>query len=366
MGVKERRRCYVLTCYDTTCFTLWKKLDLDQTKIRWFSFQFEVTPKTHRDHIQGYVEFHDAVSLRQAKKRLRCNTVNLQPRAGTRVQARDYSLKEDTPEFRTRYPQWTSKGYRKKDTEPVTLGTWKTEQGVRNDLVKVAEMIQDGSSETEIFFACPREYLKFSGHIRRALNLITRKSLNQYIPNLKVKVYWGATRSGKNKAIFEEYGASNCFIPTWNGKKFWFDGYEGQKTLVIQEFTGQCPLSVFQKLTDVYRQQVEVKGDMVTSNWDNIVITSNISPNLWWDSFVCHTPEQEDSIIERITSVKFFERPQNKKRKTWTDLEVVRLVLPSPLPYPLGAINFLRNRKCEVEGEVIDSVENVPSGGNRS
>jgi len=212
MGKDSRVRHYVITCWDTTVYKLWKKLDLTETTIRYLSYQFERTPDTNKRHVQGYVEFFKPISLAQAKKRLRCNTVNLQPRKGTRVQARDYSLKDGSPACREKYPQWVTHGYREQGTEPVELGDFETAQGNRSDLSKVADLIKSGATEHEIFMECPQSYLKYSGHIRRGINLMMHDRLNEYV-DLTVKVFYGDSRTGKNRSIYKTYGARNCFSP---------------------------------------------------------------------------------------------------------------------------------------------------------
>lgn len=79
-------------------------------------------------HIQGYVEFKRTIKLGGVKKLF--PRAHLEPRMGTRDQARAYAMKEDT-----------------RLSGPYEHGEWKeSQQGKRNDLLEVQEKLKTGAS----------------------------------------------------------------------------------------------------------------------------------------------------------------------------------------------------------------------------
>lgn len=62
----------------------------------------------------------------------------------------------------------------------------------------------------------------------------------------------------------------------------WWDGYEGQHTVVIDEFYGWIKYDFFLRLTDRYPLQVETKGGVVQFVSRRIVFTSNAAPDTWY------------------------------------------------------------------------------------
>lgn len=332
-------RHHVITTHDTKKFKLWKKLDIDDLQIRSATFQLEPTKKGGI-HVQAYFEFYDQLRISQVKERLQDNTLHSEPRKGTRVQARDYCLKDNTPYFEVNYPEWSDHGGRIPGTDSVQLGKFRVKQGHRTDLDQVSECIKDGKTEAEIFESCPAQYIKYSTGIRRARNLLGRSRLNTYHP-ITVHVLWGDTRSNKTRTVLDKYGPQNVYSPVWSAsaQKFWFNDYDGQKILLINEFYGQARTAIMQQLLDHYRMSVESKGDTVISNWDKIYITSNCHPKDWYSGWANIPEKVQDSFIERIKTIKFM--PSMKKKiKTWDDIpeeEIVKVeapVLPSTTSEP--------------------------------
>lgn len=93
-------------------------------------WQVERSPETQRLHVQGYIELKSATLLNTVKNILGSQTAHLEPRMGTRDQARAYCMKPDT-----------------RHSDPVEIGTWRPiAQGARNDLSEVQDKISNGVS----------------------------------------------------------------------------------------------------------------------------------------------------------------------------------------------------------------------------
>lgn len=65
--------------------------------------------------------------------------------------------------------------------------------------------------------------------------------------------------------------------------KFW-DGYDGQKNVVIDEFRGDIRIAHLLRWFDPYPRNVEVKGSSVALAAERIWITTNLPPESWYPS----------------------------------------------------------------------------------
>jgi len=79
----------------------------------------------------------------------------------------------------------------------------------------------------------------------------------------------------------------------------WWDGYEGQHTVIIDEFYSWLRYDFFLRLTDRYPLQVETKGGVVQFVSHRIVFTSNTPPTAWYPSI------QDRGAFDRRIGVVF-------------------------------------------------------------
>jgi hypothetical protein len=92
-------------------------------------------------------------------------------------------------------------------------------------------------------------------------------------------VFWGRTGTGKSRRAWDEAGLEAY------GKdprtKFW-DGYQTQECVVIDEFRGGIDISHLLRWLDRYPVRVEIKGSSRPFCATKIWITSNIPPDRWY------------------------------------------------------------------------------------
>jgi hypothetical protein len=62
----------------------------------------------------------------------------------------------------------------------------------------------------------------------------------------------------------------------------WWDGYQGQDCVLIDDFDSQIGYTHFKRWFDKYKCQVESKGGAVPLCATKFAITSNVDPKLWW------------------------------------------------------------------------------------
>lgn len=119
-------------------------------KMHFIIYQREQCPDTKKEHWQGYVEFVDAISLIQCKKRLNDRKAHVEPRKGTQEQAIEYCKKTESA----------------KSDDYFSFGVPK-QQGSRNDLDSICEAVMYGATKLELL----RE---FKGNAFRHLGMIDR------------------------------------------------------------------------------------------------------------------------------------------------------------------------------------------------
>jgi len=94
-----------------------------------------------------------------------------------------------------------------------------------------------------------------------------------------VHVFWGPTGTGKSRRAWDE--ATLDAYPKDPRTKFW-DGYNGQENVVIDEFRGSIDIAHLLRWFDRYPVIVEIKGSSVVLTAKNFWITSNLSPDVWF------------------------------------------------------------------------------------
>lgn len=112
-------------------------------------------------------------------------------------------------------------------------------------------------------------------------------------------VYWGVTGAGKSRAAWDEAGLDS--YPKDPCTKFW-DGYSGQRNVIIDEFRGSIGISHILRWLDRYPVLVEIKGSSTVLKAENIWITSNLHPNDWYPEMDVETKQ---ALLRRL-KIKHF------------------------------------------------------------
>lgn len=103
-------------------------------------------------------------------------------------------------------------------------------------------------------------------------------------------VFWGTTGTGKSRRAWDEAGLEAYSKDPRS--KFW-DGYQSQKHVVIDEFRGGIDISHMLRWLDRYPVRVEIKGSSRPLVAESFWITSNICPRAWY-------PETDGDTIEAL------------------------------------------------------------------
>ncbi len=224
------------------------------------SYQTERGKENGTIHLQGYVEFSKVTTKRQANLALG-NRARLGIRRGTREQAIQYTEKKET---RIEGPRFNNHKSRS--------------QGARTDLVLLQHDLDEGMSFKKIGEKHFPLMLRYPGGISRYRILHADTTWRE----VEVNVYWGATGTGKTRKAWEDDPELFC-LPEPTGNSVWFDGYHGQRAMLIDEFYGQIKWSFLLKLLDGHYLPIPIKGGMTFLEVTKITITSNIHPSGWYN-----------------------------------------------------------------------------------
>lgn len=223
---------------------------------RYLVFQLEEGSDLQTPHIQGYIELTKSLRFR-AVKALISPRAHLEKRRGTQQQAAEYCKKEEG-----------------RLDGPWEYGTPAREpQGTRNDLLAVKEAIDTGRQDAELwedFFGVMAKYYKAVREYR-----LVKASPR----NFKTEVYvlYGTPGTGKSKWAYDY--DENAY---WKQRGQWWDGYQGQEVVVIDDFYGWLPFDTLLRLCDRYPLMVETKGGQVIFSSKVIIFTTNQHPREWY------------------------------------------------------------------------------------
>lgn len=229
-------------------------------------------------HLQGYIIFVNRKRLRQVR-------ALVSPRGHFEV-SRGTPLEAST--------------YCKKDGDFEEFGELPVEErGRRSDLESIKHYIDEGATEEEV---ADNYFSRWVIH-RRAFAEYRQIKAKKRTDPPNVVVYFGATGTGKTRSAFEE-SLESCWMAVDNQLN-WFDGYEGQKAAIFDDFVGckNAKFGFLLRLLDRYPMNVPIKGGF--TNWipETIYFTSNLHPDEW---FLGVTDTQKAALFRRFTEVKKF------------------------------------------------------------
>lgn len=234
-------------------------------------------------HLQGYIQFE--------RKRARGRVVQLlgghafvEPRRGTVGEAVTYCKKDgDFSEF----------GCVPSDN-----------QGQRTDLGPLVQQLRDGKRLREVALVDPATYCRYRSGLRDISTFVAKG--REGPPT----VFYVSGEPGTGKSRWAHgFGEPS---ETWSYPgEGWFDGYDGQKIAIFDDFgddvrgVGERGITytMFLRLLDRYPIQVPVKGGFVQWVPETIIITSNRDLSLVYAGDPRYVKE---AIERRVTEVKKF------------------------------------------------------------
>lgn len=277
MATKNRSQAFILTINNFTEDELQLVKDFDCLG---FKCGREKGKKTATPHLQGAVHTKQCMTKSALRKRL-----------GGRAWIR---FAEGT---------WDDQDYCLKDGDIIRdTGVGWVGRGNRTDLDKFREALKRKAEDDELFedhLPVIAKYPRLEQRIRASF----AKKRSMQFRSVELHIIWGTGGTGKSKAaIYKDNGRrkeDSYIVPKTHNLKWWND-YQGEKTIIINDFYGSCTWETFLVITDRHQLQIETKGSNTYAEWTKIFITSNKHPDEW---FPGHTTFDAE-FSRRITSIR--------------------------------------------------------------
>lgn len=236
---------------------------------------YEIAPTTGTPHIHGSIIF-----AKNMRRKAVCAAL------GGRADVRP--LKGD----------WADQCYCIKDGKVLRMED-NRKQGQRTDLKRFYSDISQGLPELQVAERNLSAYCKYQKAYSRVRALYDKKAAKAF-RKVKVTVIWGDTGKRKTSRVLYDYGEDVCIGPS-SFTPEWWDGYDGEDAILIDDFYGQIPISRMLRILDGHRLNLPVKGGFRWAKWTKVYITSNVHPNEWYSG----VPDRvRDALKRRIDKIE--------------------------------------------------------------
>lgn len=156
-------------------------------------------------------------------------------------------------------------------------------QGHRSDLDELRTRILQGQETADQLILSDSGAWRHSRLVGDLVSARDRHRQQGKLRNLQVRVVFGDTGTGKTSAALTGLQAlgSVCRVTHWGGTGT-FDGYDGQASLILDEFSGQPPLTELLTWLDVYPVALPARYRARQAAFVRVVLCSNAPPWAWY------------------------------------------------------------------------------------
>jgi len=264
-------------------------------KLRYYIFQLERCPSTGRAHFQGYVQYA------RSSRPLRLKTLLSEP--SLHVELARGSPAENV--------QYCSKATHGMWTQNLRSAGELTSQGTRSDLTALTSLLLQRPTISW------RELIKeHTNHVlmyHRGIAFLRAHLVKPRSWKTQVTVLWGPPGTGKSRVAHEIFPGAYCLNPPRGSSNFsaaWWDSYDFEQDVIIDEFYGWIPYAQFLATLDRYPLLVETKGGSVQFLAKRIIITTNRHPSTWY-KFAPRGSEPYAALRRRIGRIIHVENSIN-------------------------------------------------------
>ena len=288
--MKSRNYCITLKAENIDWDTI-NKVYCEKS-MRYLIIGFEIG-KDGYEHYQIYVQLKKQYRLKGLKKLFGFTYLHAEKQKGTNTQARNYCWKGQYEEKGMEFPQPSAIFFH--------FGKFCVGQGQRTELENIKTDIDDGKEHFEIVQDAKKfaSYSRYHSWFYKYKQMVDDKKFNKIRECLKVNVIYGECATGKTTAILNKEGVQNCYIlknPNKDNKNW--NGYNGQKVLVIDDFYGWLPINEMLRILDNKPYRVRMLGSYTWAQWETVYITSNKKPRRWYD---IENDEVNNAFMSRLS-----------------------------------------------------------------
>ncbi len=216
-------------------------------------------------HLQGYLELRGTHRIEKVKGLLGTERVHLERRRGSQKDAIDYCKKDDSRDNSIAAPFISG--------EP-------SQKGQRSDLKDMICDIKKKVKKSYLYDNYPGNMLRYTKGINEAIRYYA--PLTRSKP--EVIVIWGDPGVGKTRYVVDQHKPEDIYWLGESNSGVWWDGYESQEVVLIDDFYGWIKWHSLLRLLDRNSLQGDIKGGFVKLNYiKKIYFTSNVPPLKWYN-----------------------------------------------------------------------------------
>lgn len=244
-------------------------------------------------HLQGYLELKNRARFVTLKKRMPAfEGAHFEARQGTADEARNYCMKVDT-----------------RIAGPWEFGKWEPEAQRKDQKTKATEKlvarVKTGATDAELWEEFPSLMLIHNRSVVKARSVFADGGKRTEMPT--VFLFAGTAGTGKSRTahLIAQYLGDVYVVPTAKSSGLYFDGYRGERSVIIDDMDGaRCNPGFFKQLCDRYPFTVPIHGQgNVNFNSPFIFITTNRAPRFWWKN---QSATEQKAIMRRFACIRFF------------------------------------------------------------
>lgn len=269
-----------------TCWVDSLPISFDECKVRYVVYQQEIAPETKREHWQVYVEFYDAVRKGTVQRLFKDDSAHCEPRRRSRTSCKNYCQKKASAVVGTQF-EW---------------GNWRVEVNRKR---KLCDILRSDMTKDQMIKEYPHFFVMYPNGLNKLFQYRDKKKAYVF-RKIHVTVLVGPTGCGKTRKATSGPPGSYFMMPL-NDKVMWYDGYEGEDTIIFDDFYGGIQHCKFLRLLDGYIVNCPIKGGFVYAKWTKVIITSNKRPCQWYKMGL--TPELERRLTNNYTTPAFILMP---------------------------------------------------------
>lgn len=168
-------------------------------------------------------------------------------------------------------------------------------QGHRSDLDALRARILAGQETADQLILSDASAWRHSRLVGDLVSARDRHRQEGKLRDVQVRVVFGDTGTGKTRATLDGLQSlgSVCRVTHWGPGAF--DGYDGQESLVLDEFAGQPPIEELLTWLDVYPVALPARYRPRQAAFVRVVLCSNAPPWTWY----MHSPKAQRAALAR-------------------------------------------------------------------
>ena len=155
-------------------------------------------------------------------------------------------------------------------------------QGHRSDLDALRTRILQGQETADDLILSDSGAWRHSRLVSDLVSARDRHRQEGKLRDVQVRVIYGDTGTGKTSAVLDGLHrlGTVCRVTHWGVGAF--DGYDGQDSLVLDEFAGQPPIEELLTWLDVYPVAIAARYRARQARFVRVAILANSAPETWY------------------------------------------------------------------------------------